>query len=94
MTTLTELETIDTEGCGNMGRLVAFIILLIPGIMAAYGIKLMRDTLFNKLLEPFPALWLQFTFGTAFVVLGIGFFAGFLLNRDRKKGNVSKRFQK
>lgn len=77
-----------------MGRLVAFIILLIPGIMAAYGIKLMRDTLFNKLLEPFPALWLQFTFGTAFVVLGIGFFAGFLLNRDRKKGNVSKRFQK
>lgn len=77
-----------------MGRLVAFIILLIPGIMAAYGIKLMRDTLFNKLLEPFPALWLQFVFGTAFVVLGIGFFAGFLLNRDRKKGNVSKRFQK
>ena len=75
MTTLTELETIDEEGCGIMGRLVAFIILLIPGIMAAYGIKLMRDTLFNKLL-------------------GIGFFAGFLLNRDRKKGTVSKRFQK
>lgn len=94
MTTLTELETIEAEGCGNMGRLVAFIILLIPGIMAAYGIKLMRDTLFNKLLEPFPALWLQFTFGTLFVVLGIGFFAGFLLNRDRKKGTVSKRFQK
>ncbi len=94
MTTLTELETIDAEGCGNMGRLVAFIILLIPGIMAAYGIKLMRDTLFNKLLEPYPALWLQFTLGTVFVVLGIGFFAGFLLNRDRKKGTVSKRFQK
>ena len=91
MTTLTELETIDEEGCGIMGRLVAFIILLIPGIMAAYGIKLMRDTL---LLEPYPALWIQFTLGTIFVVLGIGFFAGFLLNRDRKKGTVSKRFQK
>lgn len=77
-----------------MGRLIAFIVLLIPGIMAAYGIKLMRDTLFNKLLEPFPALWLQFVLGAVFVVLGIGFFAGFLLNRDRKKGTVSKRFQK
>lgn len=88
------METIETEGCGTMGRLVAFIILLIPGIMAAYGIKLMRDTLFNKLLEPYPALWLQFTLGTVFVVIGIGFFAGFLLNRDRKKGRVAKKFQK
>lgn len=77
-----------------MGRLIAFIILLIPGIMAAYGIKLMRDSVFNKLLEPFPVLWLQFSLGLLFTVLGIGFFAGFLLNRDRKKGTVSKRFQK
>lgn len=77
-----------------MGRLIAFIILLIPGVMAAYGIKLMRDTLFSKLLEPYPALWMQFTLGTLFTVIGIGFFAGFLLNRDRKKGNVSERFQK
>ncbi|MFC4712024.1 DUF2627 domain-containing protein [Planococcus dechangensis] len=77
-----------------MGRLIAFIILLIPGIMAAYGIKLMRDTLFNKLLEPYPALWMQFTLGMFFTVISIGFFAGFLLNRDRKKGNVSERFQK
>ena len=77
-----------------MGRLIAFIILLIPGIMAAYGIKLMRDSVFSKLLEPFPVLWLQFSLGLVFTVLGIGFFAGFLLNRDRKKGTVSKRFQK
>ncbi|WP_033542357.1 DUF2627 domain-containing protein [Planococcus sp. CAU13] len=77
-----------------MGRLIAFIILLIPGIMAAYGIKLMRDSIFNKLLEPYPFIWLQFSLGLVFTVLGIGFFAGFLLNRDRKKGTVSKRFQK
>lgn len=77
-----------------MGRMIAFIILLIPGIMAAYGIKLMRDSVFNKLLEPYPVIWLQFSLGLLFTVLGIGFFAGFLLNRDRKKGTVSKRFQK
>ncbi|HSI65994.1 MAG TPA: DUF2627 domain-containing protein [Planococcus sp. (in: firmicutes)] len=76
-----------------MGRLLAFIVLLIPGILAAYGIKMMRDTLFNHLLAPYPALWVQFTLGTLFVVLGIGFFAGFLLHRDRKKGKVQKRFQ-
>ncbi|MFD1030687.1 DUF2627 domain-containing protein [Metaplanococcus flavidus] len=77
-----------------MGRLIAFIILLIPGILAAYGIKLMRDSVFSKLLEPYPVLWLQFSLGLIFTVIGIGFFAGFLLNRDRKKGTVSKRFQK
>ncbi|WP_203332990.1 DUF2627 domain-containing protein [Planococcus beigongshangi] len=77
-----------------MGRLIAFIILLIPGIMAAYGIKLMRDSVFNILLEPYPFIWLQFVLGLIFTVLGVGFFAGFLLNRDRKKGTVAKRFQK
>lgn len=77
-----------------MGRLIAFIILLIPGIMAAYGIKLMRDSVFNKLLEPYPVLWLQFSLGLLFTILSLGFFAGFLLNRDRKRGTVSKRFQK
>lgn len=76
-----------------MGRLLAFIVLLIPGILAAYGIKMMRDTLFNHLLVPYPALWVQFTLGTIFVIVGIGFFAGFLLHRDRKKGKVQKRFQ-
>lgn len=77
-----------------MGRLIAFIILLIPGIMAAYGIKLMRDSVFNKLLEPYPFIWLQFMLGLVFTILGLSFFAGFLLNRDRKKGTVAKRFQK
>ena len=77
-----------------MGRLIAFIILLIPGVMAAYGITLMRDTLFNKLHEPYHALLMQFTLGKHFKLIRIGFLAGFLLNRDRKKGNVSERFQK
>ena len=68
-----------------MARFAAFIVMLIPGLMAAGGIKFMRDTLFGKLISPFPFLWLQFVVGIIFFVVGFGFFAGFLLHRDRKK---------
>lgn len=77
-----------------MGRFLAFLVLLIPGLMAVAGIKFMRDTLFNKLIDPFPVLWLQFTVGALLLIIGVWFFAGFLLHRDRKKGNVQKRFMK
>lgn len=87
-----------------MARLAAFIVLLIPGLFAAGGIKLMRDAIFAlpmfvadegeraSAAAPFLPFWLQFLIGLVMLVLGIGFFAGFLLHRDRKKGRVQKRF--
>ena len=77
-----------------MARFIAFLVLLIPGLMAASGIKFMRDTLFSKLISPFPFLWLQFVVGVLFFIIGFGFFAGFLLHRDRKNGKVADRFKK
>nr|WP_106779790.1 DUF2627 domain-containing protein [Lysinibacillus timonensis] len=77
-----------------MARMLAFIVLLIPAIMAGAGIKFMRDTLYAKLITPFPWLWLQFVIGVIFFVIGLGFFAGFLLHRDRKNGRVASTFQK
>ncbi|GGG18243.1 hypothetical protein GCM10007425_10880 [Lysinibacillus alkalisoli] len=77
-----------------MARFAAFLVLLVPGVMAAGGIKLMRDTLFGKLIAPLPFLWLQFIIGVILFVIGFGFFAGFLLHRDRKNGKVAQRFQK
>lgn len=77
-----------------MARMAAFIVLLIPGIMAAAGIKYMRDTLFGVLNSPFPWIWLQFVIGLIFFLFGFFFFAGFLLHRDRKNGKVSERWQK
>ena len=77
-----------------MARMAAFIVLLIPGLMAAAGIKLMRDTLFGVLISPIPWIWLQFVIGTILFLIGFGFFAGFLLHRDRKKGKVAERWQK
>lgn len=77
-----------------MARMLAFIVMLIPALMAGAGIKFMRDTLFGKLLAPFPWLWLQFVIGVVFFIAGLWFFAGFLLHRDRKRGKVAPKFQK
>lgn len=77
-----------------VARLAAFIVLLIPALIAGAGIKFMRDTLFGKLISPFPALWLQFIVGAIFLVFGLWFFAGFLLHRDRKKGRLAPKFEK
>lgn len=77
-----------------MQRFIALMILVIPGIIAGYGIKLMRDIFFKILHEPFPSLWLQFIAGLILLILGVGFIAGFILHRDRKNNKVSPRFQK
>ena len=77
-----------------MIRLIALLILVIPGIFAAIGIKLMRDMLFGILQHPFPYLWLQFLVGLIFFVGGLGFIAGFIFYRDRKRNKVQKRFSK
>ena len=39
-----------------MARLAALIVLLIPGILAAFGIKLMRDTFFGLQILPIGGL--------------------------------------
>ena len=76
-----------------MARMAAFIVLVIPGIMMAAGIKFMRDTLFGILIAPFPWIWLQFVVGAIFFAVAFLFFAGFLLHRDRKRGKVAERWQ-
>ncbi|MGJ7921294.1 DUF2627 domain-containing protein [Neobacillus sp. LXY-4] len=77
-----------------MDRIVALIIMVIPGVISAFGVKLMRDMVFGKLMEPIPSLWLQFLIGFLAFLLGLGFIAGFILHRDRKRNKVQVRFQK
>ncbi|PLR76435.1 DUF2627 domain-containing protein [Bacillus sp. V3-13] len=77
-----------------MSRIIALIIMLIPGVIAAVGIKLMRDMVFGILQEPFPFLWLQFLAGLLFFLAGLGFVAGFILHRDRKRNKVQQKFRK
>jgi hypothetical protein len=77
-----------------MTRIVALIILVIPGLIAAYGIKLMRDMLFGILHSPIPYLSLQFLIGLLLFLGGLSFIGGFILHRDRKRNKVQPRFQK
>jgi hypothetical protein len=75
-------------------RFAALVILLIPIITAGYGIKLMRDTLFQILNTPFPSHYLQFLAGMICLAVGVWFIGGFILHRDRKNNKVAPRFQK
>ncbi|WP_227938446.1 DUF2627 domain-containing protein [Alkalihalobacillus deserti] len=77
-----------------MGRFLALMILLIPGVIAGYGIKLMRDTIFQLLNSPFPNLTLQFFGGLILFLVCVSFIGGFIFYRDRKNGKISPRFQK
>jgi hypothetical protein len=76
-----------------MQRFIALMILVVPGFIAGYGIKLMRDIFFKILHQPFPSLWIQFAAGLLFLILGVGFIAGFVLYRDRKNNKVAPRFK-
>lgn len=73
-----------------MIRIIAVSLLFIPGILAAYGIKLMRDTLFSEFNPIFLHAGIQFIVGALFFLGGIGFIGGFIVHRDRKKQLVQK----
>lgn len=77
-----------------MIRILALVIMVIPGILAAYGIKLMRDMTFGILQPPIPYFWLQFLLGLFLFLGGLSFVAGFIFYRDRKRNKVQKRFAK
>ncbi|MEH7252183.1 DUF2627 domain-containing protein [Neobacillus niacini] len=77
-----------------MKRIFALLILVIPGILSGYGIKLMRDMTFGILQSPIPFLWLQFLIGLVLFIGGLGFVAGFIFHRDRKRNKVQTRFTK
>lgn len=76
-----------------MTRIIALLILVIPGFLAGYGIKLMRDMVFNILHPPIPNLTLQFLLGLILFVFGLSFVAGFIFYRDRKRNKVQARFK-
>lgn len=77
-----------------MVRFIALMVLVIPAIIAGYGIKLMRDTIFYILHPPFPFLLLQFFSGFILCIAGIAFIGGFIFHRDRKNNKVAPRFRK
>ncbi|MFD2639620.1 DUF2627 family protein [Piscibacillus salipiscarius] len=71
-------------------RIIAFLMLLFPGILAVYGIKLIRDSFFGMIDSIYINVFVQLFAGLLFVVIGIGFIGGFLLRRDRRKQKLKK----
>ncbi|WP_077621629.1 DUF2627 family protein [Sediminibacillus massiliensis] len=70
-------------------RLFALIILLIPGIIATLGVKLMRDAIFGDFYSMFFHIGVQFVFGLIFFLGGLTFIGGFIFYRDKKR-NLTK----
>lgn len=68
-----------------MARIVAALILFIPGVIAAFGIKLMRDALFNESFAIFVYTSIQFIAGFILFIAGLAFIGGFIFYRDKKK---------
>lgn len=73
-----------------MIRIVAVLLLFIPGIACAVGIKLMRDTIFADFYPIFYHVGIQFIVGLVLFLGGIAFIGGFVVHRDRKKQLTKK----
>lgn len=80
-------------------RLLAVILLVIPGAIATWGFKTIREVLFDYTAavggeEATAGLdWLMLILGVLAFVGGIAFIAGWVLYRDRKRNYVAPRFK-
>lgn len=84
----------DFERDFDMSRLIALLVVAIPGILAVIGFKLMRDTIFGIEQFHIQFLWMQFLIGLLLFLLGLIFVAGFIFYRDKKRKKLQPKFQK
>jgi len=73
-----------------MIRIVAALILLTPGVIAALGIKLMRDTLFDEFYPILLSKGIQFGVGLILFIGGVAFLGGYIFHRDRKNQRLKQ----
>lgn len=77
-----------------MQKIIALLILVIPAILAGVGVKLMRDSIFGVINDPFTMIAIQFIVGLILSVAGIWFIGGYILHREQKNKRAAERFQK
>lgn len=77
-----------------MRKILPLTVLVIPVILAGIGIKLMRDSLFGIVNDPFNLVFIQFIAGLIFAILGIWFVGGYILNREKKNNRAKESFMK
>lgn len=83
-----------------LSRLIAVILLVIPGIGAAYGFLLMKNALFNYFadmgnvdLQTPRFSWGLFILGFLIFIAGVSFIGGWIFFRDRKRNYLAPRFR-
>ncbi|WP_224749716.1 DUF2627 family protein [Polycladospora coralii] len=68
-------------------RILAILIMCIPGVIAIYGWTLMRDVLFDSAsLGTF--LVFRFSIGLILFLLGIAIIGGFIFRHDKKRNKI------
>lgn len=78
----------------NNVRVIALLLLVLPGILATFGVKLMRDAFFGIVYPIFFYVSIQFIIGLLFFIVGLIFIGGFILHRDRKRNLTKGRFSR
>ncbi|MGG4142938.1 DUF2627 domain-containing protein [Paenibacillus algorifonticola] len=80
-------------------RLVAILLLVIPGILACIGFLKMKNAVYNYFvsfgyddIQP-NFEWLPFLLGLLMFAIGVGFIGGWTFFRDRKRNYVASRFR-
>ncbi|MBA4548531.1 DUF2627 domain-containing protein [Thermoactinomyces intermedius] len=68
-------------------RILAIIIMCIPGASAAYSWKWMRD-IFHDFLSGQPFAWLPFTGSLILFLASIAFLGGFIFHHDKKRNRL------
>lgn len=77
-------------------RLIAILLLVVPGIMATYGFLAMKDAFFAQFgsVENDPHVqWGKLLLGLLLFIAGVTFIGGWIFFRDRKRNYVAPRFK-
>ena len=70
-------------------RVIAILILCIPGALGVYGWTWMRNVFFDYMAgKGFD--WLSFLGGLTLFLLGLAFLGGFIYHRDAKRNRFSR----
>ncbi|MFC3900787.1 DUF2627 domain-containing protein [Aliicoccus persicus] len=77
-----------------MKKFIALMLLVIPVIIAGIGIKLIRDSMFGIINDPFTVVYMQFIIGVILMMLGIWFVAGYIMNRENKHKRLKESLRK
>lgn len=74
-------------------RFMAALLLVIPGIVAAYGFLAMKDAFFHQFEPGDHFRWGKFILGFILFGAGTSFVGGWIFFRDRKRGYLAPRFK-